>query len=123
MVDQFEELFSLCHDVAERKDFVDNLLYAAQNPGPTVVVIVLRADFYDQCAPFENLRLVLCQQQQYIGAMCATELRQTIEEPARPERLDIRTRFGRSACSGGRQWTGYTAAPIPCVAGDMATPK
>lgn len=83
VVDQFEELFSLCHDEAEREGFVDNLLYAAQAPGPTVVVIALRADFYAQCAPFEDLRRALCERQHYIGAMSYEELRRAIVEPAR----------------------------------------
>jgi WD40 repeat protein/DNA-binding SARP family transcriptional activator len=83
VVDQFEELFSLCRDEVERKAFVDNLLYAAQVPGQTFVVIALRADFYAQCAPFENLRQALCERQQYIGAMSPEELRRAIEEPAR----------------------------------------
>ncbi|MGD2050690.1 MAG: BTAD domain-containing putative transcriptional regulator, partial [Chloroflexota bacterium] len=82
VVDQFEELFSLCHDEVERKAFVDNLLYAAGTPGPTVVVVVLRADFYAQCAPYENLRQALCARQQYIGAMSSKEVRRAITEPA-----------------------------------------
>ncbi len=82
VVDQFEELFTLCHDEVERRAFVDNLLYAAQSPGPTMVVIVLRADFYAQCAPYDDLRQALSQGQQYIGAMNTAELRQAIEEPA-----------------------------------------
>ena len=83
VVDQFEELFSLCQDETERQAFVDNLLYAAANPGPTTVVVVLRADFYAQCAPFESLRQALCERQQYIGAMNPEELRRAITEPAR----------------------------------------
>jgi WD40 repeat protein/DNA-binding SARP family transcriptional activator len=83
VVDQFEELFSLCHDEAERESFVDNLLYAAQASGPTIVVIALRADFYAQCAPFESLRQALCERQIYIGAMSPEALRRAIEEPAR----------------------------------------
>jgi len=82
VVDQFEELFSLCHDEGERKAFVDNLLYAAETPGPSVVVIALRADFYAQCAPFANLREALSARQQFIGAMSDEELRLAIEEPA-----------------------------------------
>lgn len=82
VVDQFEELFTLCRDEVERRAFVDNLLYAAQSPGPTVVIIALRADFYAQCAPYDDLRQALSQGQQYIGAMNTAELRQTIEEPA-----------------------------------------
>ncbi|HET6447397.1 MAG TPA: BTAD domain-containing putative transcriptional regulator [candidate division Zixibacteria bacterium] len=83
LVDQFEELFSLCHDGNERQAFVDNLLYAACNPGPITVIVVLRADFYAHCAPFENLRQALCERQQYIGAMNSEELRRAITEPAR----------------------------------------
>jgi WD40 repeat protein/DNA-binding SARP family transcriptional activator len=83
LVDQFEELFTLCRAEAERRAFVDNLLYAAETPGPTLVVLALRADFYAQCAPYENLRRALAQRQQYIGAMSTAELRQAIEEPAR----------------------------------------
>jgi WD40 repeat protein/DNA-binding SARP family transcriptional activator len=89
VVDQFEELFSMCHDNSERQAFVDNLLYAATTPGPTAVVISLRADFYAHCAPYENLRQALCQQQEYIGAMSADELRQAIEEPARRGRWEL----------------------------------
>jgi len=83
VVDQFEELFSLCRDEAGRQAFIDNLLYAAKTPGPVVVVLALRADFYARCAPYENLRQALGQRQQYIGAMSAAELRQAMEEPAR----------------------------------------
>jgi WD40 repeat protein/DNA-binding SARP family transcriptional activator len=95
VVDQFEELFSLCRSETERKAFVDNLLHAAVpspvimeegwggGDGPTIVVVVLRADFYAHCAPFEDLRQTVCQRQEYIGAMNAEELRRAIEEPAR----------------------------------------
>ncbi|MBN1148610.1 MAG: AAA family ATPase, partial [Anaerolineales bacterium] len=82
VVDQFEELFSLCHDEAQRQAFIDNLLYAATSPGPIMVIASLRADFYAHCAPYENLRLVLSQSQEYIGAMSTAELRRAIEEPA-----------------------------------------
>jgi WD40 repeat protein/DNA-binding SARP family transcriptional activator len=82
VVDQFEELFTLCRDEPERRAFVDNLLYAVEVPGPTVVIIALRADFYAQCAPFETLRRALSQRQEYIGVMSAAGLRQAIEEPA-----------------------------------------
>jgi WD40 repeat protein/DNA-binding SARP family transcriptional activator len=111
VVDQFEELFTLCRDDTERRAFVDNLLYAADltppslatdgeavkiNPeqswsdvGPTIIIITLRTDFYSQCAPFGNLRQALSSQQEYIGPMNAEELRQAIEEPARRGRWSI----------------------------------
>ncbi|MGD2145115.1 MAG: BTAD domain-containing putative transcriptional regulator [Anaerolineae bacterium] len=101
VVDQFEELFTQCHDPAQREAFVDNLLTAAAAPSPsqgegwgegeghggddgsTLVVITLRADFYHHCAQFESLRAALEQHQAYIGPMTLDELRSAIEEPAR----------------------------------------
>jgi WD40 repeat protein/DNA-binding SARP family transcriptional activator len=88
VVDQFEELFSLCHDAAERQAFVDNVVAAVQMAGaseiPDVsIVIALRADFYAHCAQFAGLRELLARHQVYIGAMSRDELRRAIQEPAR----------------------------------------
>ncbi|MGB0383595.1 MAG: CHAT domain-containing protein [Ardenticatenaceae bacterium] len=82
VVDQFEELFTLCHSAQERQAFVDNLMHAVTRNGPTVVVIALRADFYAHCAQFEPLREILAKQQEFIGPMNEDELRRAIEEPA-----------------------------------------
>ncbi|MBV7326923.1 hypothetical protein KFU94_01415 [Chloroflexi bacterium TSY] len=84
VVDQFEELFTLCRDANERQAFVDNLLTAAvlEENGPTIVTLTLRADFYAHCAEFDELREALAKRQEYIGPMTTDELRQVIEEPA-----------------------------------------
>src|SRR5690606_1911842 len=82
LVDQFEETFTLCKDVAERKAFIENLLSLADDDGAARVVITLRADFYHHCAEYEGLRNVLKTHQEYIGAMTADELRQAIATPA-----------------------------------------
>ncbi len=84
VIDQFEELFTLCQDEAERRAFIDNLMTAASAPDGTVcVMIALRADFYNACAPYQALRSALAGQQEYIGLMNAGELRRAIEEPAK----------------------------------------
>jgi WD40 repeat protein len=84
VVDQFEELFTLCRGESEQVAFVENLLSAAFHPdGVAIVIIVLRADFYAHCARFEPLRQALSKYQEYIGPMTAKELRRAIEEPAR----------------------------------------
>jgi len=84
IMDQFEELFTLCRNEAEQASFIDNLLCAAFHPGGrAILVIVLRADFYAHCARFDLLRQVLAQHQEYIGPMKNEELRRAIEEPAR----------------------------------------
>jgi WD40 repeat protein/energy-coupling factor transporter ATP-binding protein EcfA2 len=93
VIDQFEELFTLCRSEAERLAFVDNLVTAVSNPDnsptnrPTRAVIALRADFYHHCAQYDALRRLLETQQRYIGAMSPTELRRAIELPAQQNGL------------------------------------
>jgi WD40 repeat protein len=83
VVDQFEELFTLCRSEAEQAAFVENLLTAALQPdGAASIIIVLRADFYAHCARFDLLRQALSKHQEYIGPMTTEELRRAIEEPA-----------------------------------------
>jgi DNA-binding SARP family transcriptional activator len=91
LVDQFEELFTLCRDEDERRAFVDNLLTAVaeETAGPTLVVTTLRADFYAHCAQYADLRTLLSNRQIYIGQMEAEELRRAIEGPAHHEGYDF----------------------------------
>ncbi len=84
VVDQFEEVFTLCRDEMERIAFIEKLLASAQERSKkTTVVIALRADFYSHCAQYPLLRQAVAAEQEYIGQMTAEELRRAIEEPAR----------------------------------------
>lgn len=93
VIDQFEELFTLCREEDERREFVEAITsppapslrsgQARLRNGERSIVIVLRADFYGHCARFPRLRQALSAHQEYIGPMSAAELRQAIEEPAR----------------------------------------
>jgi WD40 repeat protein/transcriptional regulator with XRE-family HTH domain/energy-coupling factor transporter ATP-binding protein EcfA2 len=82
IVDQFEELFTLCKNPEERSQYIDNLLTAAQVEGPTTVVLTLRADFYRHCLEYEPLRLLLERHTKTIGGMNREELREAIVGPA-----------------------------------------
>ena len=84
VVDQFEELFTLCRSAAEQHAFVDALLAVVDpaNNAPASVVIALRADFYAQCGQHPALRQALAAHQEFIGPMSAEELRRAIEAPA-----------------------------------------
>jgi WD40 repeat protein/class 3 adenylate cyclase len=83
-IDQFEEVFTLCRDEAERRAFIDRLIGGTQRDGGTQrVVIVLRADFYSHLAPYGELRAAVADGQEYIGPLDQAELRLAIEEPAR----------------------------------------
>jgi WD40 repeat protein/transcriptional regulator with XRE-family HTH domain len=84
VVDQFEEVFTLCRDEMERIAFIEQLLTAAQDQSrKTIVAIALRADFYSNCARYPSLRRAVAAKQEFIGGMTAAELRRAIEEPAK----------------------------------------
>ena len=84
LVDQFEEVFTLCHDEMERITFIEKLLACAQEESKKITVVVaLRADFYSHCAQYPMLRSAIAARQEYIGQMTAEEMLRAIEEPAR----------------------------------------
>lgn len=84
VVDQFEELFTLCHDLDERAEFIAMLMsHRPSEAGPTAILITLRADFYAQLADYPALREAVADHQLYIGPMEPADLRRAIEEPAR----------------------------------------
>jgi WD40 repeat protein/transcriptional regulator with XRE-family HTH domain len=84
LVDQFEEVFTLCHDEMERIGFIEKLISLAGDPSKKItVVIALRADFYSHCAQYPLLRGAVAAEQEYMGQMTTEELRRAIEEPAR----------------------------------------
>ena len=90
VVDQFEEVFTLCRDEAERSQFLANLVYAATAPdGACVVILTLRADFYQRCASYPELAGQVTAQQYLVSPMSAENLRQVVEEPAHRVGLDF----------------------------------
>ncbi|MCC8243058.1 nSTAND1 domain-containing NTPase [Saccharothrix luteola] len=84
VVDQFEELFTLCSEPAERTAFIDELLDAALGEGRVATVVLgVRADFYGHCATHPGLVEVLGQGAQVlVGPMTRDELRSAITQPA-----------------------------------------
>jgi energy-coupling factor transporter ATP-binding protein EcfA2 len=90
VVDQFEEIFTLCRDDTERAAFVTNLLYAAGFPeGRSVVALTMRADFYPKCAAYPELAAGIAAHQFLVSPMHEGELRQAIEAPARRVGLEF----------------------------------
>src|SRR3954471_14532711 len=84
LVDQFEEVFTLCTSDPERRDFIANLLYAATVVGGrAIVVLTMRADFYPRCASYADLAAALSDHQVLISPLTDDELRRAIERPAR----------------------------------------
>ncbi len=83
VIDQFEELFSQAISEEERNCFVDLLLTAVtEATGPVLVLLTLRADFYDRLMRYPYLYRLIEAYHQPVLPMEIQELRQVIEEPA-----------------------------------------
>jgi serine/threonine protein kinase len=83
IVDQFEELFTQTTAQEEQRNFIDVLVTAAtEGQGPVLVLLTLRADFYDRPMRYPDLHRLLEAHHQSILPMEIYELRQVIEEPA-----------------------------------------
>ncbi|MEJ2579001.1 MAG: hypothetical protein P8Z68_07875, partial [Kineosporiaceae bacterium] len=96
VIDQFEEMFAPDVDEAERRVFVRALLSAAEprvpaaSRGPArpdadaaaIVVVGLRADFFDRCLADPLLRRHLQDRLVLVGPLSAEEVRTAIERPA-----------------------------------------
>jgi energy-coupling factor transporter ATP-binding protein EcfA2 len=83
IVDQFEEVFTLCTDEAERRAFVDTLLAVTQSKAAAHrVVLTMRSDFEPQIAALPKLQAVFDRAQYRIPPFNAAELREVIEKPA-----------------------------------------
>jgi WD40 repeat protein/energy-coupling factor transporter ATP-binding protein EcfA2 len=83
LIDQFEEIFTLCNDEGARCQLIDNVLYATNvAEGRTIVVLTMRADFYGQCANYPGLRAAISDHQSLIGPLSEQEVRDVIGSPA-----------------------------------------
>ncbi|GAA2208887.1 hypothetical protein GCM10009850_043450 [Nonomuraea monospora] len=78
VLDQFEELFTLCEDEAERRAFVAGVHALARG---SVVVLGLRSDFYTQALDHPEL-VAATADQLTLGPMDEKGLRAAIAEPA-----------------------------------------
>ncbi|TYB61470.1 PQQ-binding-like beta-propeller repeat protein [Nonomuraea sp. PA05] len=78
VVDQFEELFTVCEQEVERRAFLAALHGACSE---AVVVLGLRADFYGRCVAYGELATAL-ERPVVVTPMTTGQLREVIERPA-----------------------------------------
>ncbi len=83
LVDQFEELFTQTEDEDERRRFIELLLAAVTEAhSPLIVLLTLRADFFDRPMHYPELGQLIDRHHQPVFPMELDELRATIELPA-----------------------------------------
>ncbi|MFI1105154.1 helix-turn-helix domain-containing protein [Streptomyces melanogenes] len=89
IVDQFEEIFTLCVDPDERDAFLGQIL-AARDPGSRLrLVLGVRADFYTHCLHHPRLADILRTAALPVGPMSPGELREAITKPAAAQGLIV----------------------------------
>ena len=83
IVDQFEELFTLCTDEGLRRAFIDNLLALMQAPGARhTVILTMRTDFESYVARLPTFQPYFDAALVRVTPLNAAELRDAIERPA-----------------------------------------
>lgn len=87
VVDQFEELYTLCLDPDERRRFLDQLLgiVAGEETQPddrSALLLTLRADFMGQALAYRPFADALQQGSLLLGPMTREELQAAVEKPA-----------------------------------------
>ncbi|MGW6867095.1 nSTAND1 domain-containing NTPase [Streptomyces sp. NPDC054912] len=87
VVDQFEEVFTLCRDEAQRRTFITALtelsaLSGGDTDAPALVVLGLRADFSGRCLAHPELADVFTRGLFVLAPMTPEELRAAITRPA-----------------------------------------
>ena len=84
IIDQFEETFTLCKDVDERKCFIENILEATSDDSFKMsCIIVMRSDFLGDTLNYIKLNRIISNQSIIVPMMDDNELRLAISEPAK----------------------------------------
>ncbi len=92
VIDQFEEVFTLCEDVVEREQFLSCLLEAAEKlKGKLCLILAMRADFLGKCLEREYSGLGKKIQENLISVipMNRKQLREAIALPAKKVKLEV----------------------------------
>ncbi len=85
VVDQFEEVFTVCpaEKEVERQQFIDLLVGITQYPNSRLrVVTTMRADFFENCLGYRGLGEVIQEHQVLLLPMIEEELQEAIAAPA-----------------------------------------
>ena len=86
IVDQFEAVFTLCDDEGERRALIEGLCDLARTE---LVVLALRADFYQQAIRYPGLLRAAQERHVVLGPMSAEQVRRAVVEPARLARTEV----------------------------------
>ncbi|WP_017720278.1 nSTAND1 domain-containing NTPase [Kamptonema formosum] len=85
-IDQFEEVFTLCEDEAQRREFIRRLREEVTNTHRlTRVIVAMRGDFLDRCAAYQEAAILINRTQPttyFVTPLTPAQLEEVIEKPA-----------------------------------------
>ena len=119
VVDQAEEVFTLCSDASQQREFLDALVAEAEQ---RTVLISIRTDRLSEVATHTALSRLVERGLYLVGGLDEQALRVIIEKPARQAGTPGRARADRPPGHRGRPRPGRAAVAVPRAAGDLATP-
>lgn len=83
VVDQFEEVFTLCGNETERHKFIELINQVIRVPNSRLsVVTTMRADFLEPCLYYPDLHYIIQSQAVFMPPLVGVELKAVITEPA-----------------------------------------
>lgn len=84
VIDQFEEIYTLCEKTEERAAFIENLMDAVSDEsGNVMAILTLRSDFLGETQSHPAFNHVVMSQAFLVATMNEAELRSAIAEPAK----------------------------------------
>jgi Caspase domain len=90
VVDQFEEVFTLCQDEGDRQRFIDLLTQVVNLPDARLAVLItMRADFLEPCLRYLALHRLIQSQWVLMPPLTGVDLRNAIVEPAKRQGYGI----------------------------------
>jgi hypothetical protein len=92
VVDQFEEVFTLCPKEEERRQFIEFLTQVAEIPNSRLAIVTtMRADFVEPCLSYESLTKLIQNEAVYVPPLVGAELEEVIAAPANLQGYHLET--------------------------------
>jgi PAS domain S-box-containing protein len=92
VVDQFEEVFTVCPNEEERRQFIELLTQVAEIPAsPLAIVTTMRADFVAPCLSYESLTKLIQDEAVYMPPLVGAQLEEAIASPANIQGYQLET--------------------------------
>jgi WD40 repeat protein/energy-coupling factor transporter ATP-binding protein EcfA2 len=89
VVDQFEELFTVCANEEDRKKFIRLLAEGADREGRLTIATTMRADFVEQALQYADLAKLIRDRAFWLVPLEPSEIRKAIAEPAKMQGYDL----------------------------------